>query len=179
MQSADATERAEAIVWLATHGDMSDAPLLDARLRDDNDAVRSMAEEGLWLLWSRSGNPAVDRMLAIGIEAMQAGRQAEAIEVFTQVVENEPAFAEGWNKRATAYFLAREYPKSIADCQEVLKLNPRHFGALSGLGQIYERLDQPREALIWFRRALEVNPNLGGVEKEIGRLETLLRQRSI
>jgi len=68
-----------------------------------------------------------------------------------------PEFAEGWNRRATAYYLAGEYEKSIADCAEVLKRNPQHFGALSGLGQIYFKLEDYARSLAWFRRALEVN----------------------
>ena len=177
LQGEDAAARAEAVVWLANRGTMADAPLLEARLRDESAFVRGFAEQGLWLLWSRSGNPAVDAMMALGVEAMQAGRHAEAIELFTQVIGNEPQFAEGWNKRATVYFLAGEYEKSIADCGEVLKLNPRHFGALSGLGQIYERLQRDDKALGWFRKALEVNPNLVGVEMEIVRIESRLKEK--
>ncbi|HYX66848.1 MAG TPA: tetratricopeptide repeat protein, partial [Burkholderiales bacterium] len=67
--------------------------------------------------------------------------------------------------------------KSIADCGEVLKRNPRHFGALSGLGQIYERLQRDDQALAWFRKALEVNPNLVGVEMEIVRIESRLKEK--
>ena len=164
-------------MWLANRGTMADAPLLEARLRDESAFVRGFAEQGLWLLWSRSGNPAVDAMMAQGVAAMQAGRRAEAIELFSQAIGNEPDFAEGWNKRATVYFLAGEYEKSIADCHEVLKRNPRHFGALSGLGQIYESLRRYEDALAWFRRALAVNPNLLGVEMEIKRIEALLEEK--
>ena len=88
------------------------------------------------------------------------------------------AFAEAWNKRATTYYLAGEYDKSIADCNEVLKRNPRHFGALSGLGEIYLRLARPEQALAWFRRALEVNPNLLGVEFRIKQIEEKLGEKS-
>lgn len=178
LASDDAATRAEAVVWVANLGTMADAPLLEARLRDESAFVRGFAEQGLWLLWSRSGNPAVDAMMARGVEAMQAGRHGEAIELFTQAVENEPGFAEGWNKRATTYFLAGEYEKSIADCDQVLKRNPHHFGALSGLGEIYLRLERPAQALTWFRRALEVNPNLLGVELRIKQIEERLGEKS-
>ncbi|HEX7054759.1 MAG TPA: tetratricopeptide repeat protein [Burkholderiales bacterium] len=174
LASADPQKRAEAIVWLANLGTMADAPLLEARLRDENRAVRSYAEQGLWLLWSRSGDERVDALMALGAQAMQAGRHAEAIALFSEVIARKPGFAEGWNKRATAYFLAGEYEKSIADCDEVLKRNPHHFGALSGLGQIHVALGRYAEALAWFRRALEVNPNLAGVASEIERIEALL-----
>ena len=89
----------------------------------------------------------------------------------------KPAFAEGWNRRATAYYLAEEFDKSIADCREVLKRNRAHFGALSGLGQIYTALERYEDALDWFRRALAVNPNMAGVEANIREIEQRLRQR--
>ena len=177
LRSADAAARAEAIVWLANLGTMADAPLLDARLRDESAFVRGFAEQGLWLLWGRSGDRAIDERMARGVAAMQEGRHGEAIELFTRVIKTKPDFAEGWNKRATAYFLAGEYQRSLADCDEVLKRNPRHFGALSGLGQIYERMERYDEALTWFRKALDVNPTLLGVEMEIARLDALLKQR--
>jgi tetratricopeptide (TPR) repeat protein len=171
LEDADAKARAEAIVWIANLGTMADAPLLEARLRDESAFVRSFAEQGLWLLWSRSGDAQLDQLMARGVEAMQAGRHAEAIGLFSQVIERNPGFAEGWNKRATVYFLAGEYDKSIADCDEVLKRNPHHFGALSGLGEVYLALDRPAQALVWFKRALEVNPNLLGVEFRIKQIE--------
>jgi tetratricopeptide (TPR) repeat protein len=173
LESPDTATRAEAVVWIANHGAFADAPLLHARLRDESSFVRDYAERGLWLLWSRSGDPEVDLIMARGNEAMEAERHAEAIGHFTRVIEKKPDFAEGWNRRATVYFLAGEYRKSIADCDEVLKRNPRHFGALSGLGQIYLRLGDPDRALASFRRALEVNPNMLGVEMTIRQLEEL------
>jgi tetratricopeptide (TPR) repeat protein len=179
LKSADAATRGEAVVWLANLGTMADAPLLEARLRDESEFVRGFAEQGLWLLWGRSGRPEIDRIMAQGVEAMQHDhREVEAIALFTEVIESHPAFAEGWNKRATAYFLLGEYAKSIADCDEVLKRNPRHFGALSGLGEIYLQLREPEQALHWFRRALEVNPNLLGVEMRIRQLEEQLGETS-
>lgn len=177
LQHADAATRAEAVVWLANRGGMTDAPLLHERLRDESAFVRGFAEQGLWLLWSRSGDAEIDRLMARGSEAMQAGRYAEAALVFTKIIETKPEFAEGWNRRATVYYLAGEYRKSIADCDEVLKRNPGHFGALSGLGQIYLQLEDYEKALAWFRRALEVNPNMLGVEINIKGIEELLARK--
>lgn len=174
LRNADAATRAEAVVWLANLGTMADAALLEARLRDESALVRGFAEQGLWLLWGRSGDPGVDALMARGVAAMQAGRHAQAIELFSQVIREKPDFAEGWNKRATARYLAGRYAESIADCDAVLKRNPRHFGALSGLGEIYLALERPAQALAWYRRALEVNPNLLGVEFRIKQLEELL-----
>jgi tetratricopeptide (TPR) repeat protein len=177
LKSADAATRAEAVVWLANRGDMADAALLHERLRDESAFVRGFAEQGLWLLWSRSGDVEIDGLMARGSEAMNAARYGEAISVFSEVIQRKPDFAEGWNRRATVYYLAGEYAKSIADCDEVLKRNPGHFGALSGLGQIYLQLEKYDEALAWFRRALDVNPNLLGVEINIRMIEEKLRAR--
>lgn len=177
LASPDAATRAEAVVWLANRGGMEDAPLLHDRLRDESSFVRGFAEQGLWLLWSRSGDPEVDRLMALGTEAMQAGKHVEAISTFSEVIHKKPDFAEGWNRRATVYYLAGQYDKSIADCHEALKRNPRHFGALSGMGQIYAQLEDYENALRWYRRALEVNPNMLGVEMNIRLLEERLKDQ--
>src|SRR5262245_13454572 len=127
LASPDTATRAEAVVWIANHGTMRDAGLLHERLRDESAFVRGFAEQGLWLLWSRSGDPAVDRDMAQASDLMQAGQYPAAIEILTKVIKQKPDFAESWNRRATVYYLAGQYQKSIADCDQVLKRNPRHF----------------------------------------------------
>jgi tetratricopeptide (TPR) repeat protein len=173
----DAASRAEALAWLSTHGSMADQALLLERLRDENPFVRGHAERALWLLWSRSGDAAIDRLMAEGVERMQAARFKEAIATFSEVIRRKPAFAEGWNKRATIHFLAGDYKRSLADCDEVMKRNPYHFGALSGYGQIHFALEQYEQALAYWRRALQVNPNMQGVEMNIESVQQLLRDR--
>jgi tetratricopeptide (TPR) repeat protein len=177
LASQDAVTRAEAVVWIANRGGMADAALLHERLRDESGLVRSYAEQGLWLLWTRSGDAGIDRQMARATELMQGGEYPAALEILTRVVKQKPDFAEVWNRRATVYYLAGEYQKSIADCDEVLKRNPGHFGALSGLGQVHVKLEQYEEALRWFRRALEVNPNMIGVEINIKQVEELMKKK--
>jgi tetratricopeptide (TPR) repeat protein len=178
LENSVTERRAEAVVWVANHGSMTDQPLLLKRLREDaSPFVREFAEQGLWLLWSRSGEDDIDRRMAAGIELMQGGRLDEAIAAFGEVIRLRPAFAEGWNKRATVHYLAGRYSESIKDCDEVLKRNPSHFGALSGYGQIYFKLEKYDEALKWWRRALEVNPNMLGVEINIKTVERLIEER--
>jgi Flp pilus assembly protein TadD len=140
--------------------------------------VRSYAEQALWLLWSRSGDDAVDRLMERGNDQMSSGQHREAIATFSEVIRRRPAFAEGWNKRATVLYLAGDFRRSLADCDQVLKRNPRHFGALSGAGLNHLKLEQYGQALEWFRRALEVNPNMSAVEGEMRVLEKRLRDRS-
>ena len=175
LESTDAATRAEAVVWIANRGAMTDAALLHERLHDESPFVRGFAEQGLWLLWSRSGDAGIDQLMARASEDMQAGRHEEAITTLTEVVKKKPEFAEGWNRRATVYYLAGEFKKSIADCDEVLKRNPRHFGALSGLGQIHFQFEDYPSALKWYRRALEVNPNMVGVEMNIKMIEERMK----
>jgi tetratricopeptide (TPR) repeat protein len=177
LKNSDAATRAEAVVWIANRGAMADAPLLHERLRDESAFVRRFAEQGLWLLWTRSGDAEIDALMARATEEMQAGRYSRAISILTDVIKRKPDFAEGWNRRATVYYLDGQFEKSIADCDEVLKRNPGHFGALSGLGQIYMQLDDAEKAAGWFRRALEVNPNMLGVEMNLRMLEERLKDR--
>jgi tetratricopeptide (TPR) repeat protein len=177
LENDDVRQRAAAVVYIARTGLAMDGPLLVKRLSDDSPIVRELAEAGVWQVWSRSGDAETDRLLAGGIKQMAAGKFKPAILIFDQVIKRSPAFAEGWNKRATAYFLAGEYQRSLADCAEVIKRNPQHFGALSGYGQIYVQLEDYERALEYFKRALAVNPNMGGVETNIQGLEDLMREK--
>jgi tetratricopeptide (TPR) repeat protein len=108
---------------------------------------------------------------------MKSGELRRSIATFTRVIRLKPEFAEGWNKRATLYFLTGDYGKSLADCAEVIKRNPYHFGALAGYGQIYLKLESYELALEYFNRAIEINPNMDGVRLNIQLLEQLLEQR--
>ena len=174
--SPEAAQRAEAVAWIASHGKPADSRILRQRLIDDSPLVRGVAEQGLWLLWSRSGDKAIDALMVKGVEAMQAGELKESVATFSEVIRRKPAFAEGWNKRATALFLAGDFRKSLADCDEVMKRNPYHFGALAGYGQIYFQQERYEKAIQYWKRALKVNPNMGGLEINIKVAEELLAE---
>jgi tetratricopeptide (TPR) repeat protein len=173
----DVDNRRRGAMALAETGVMADVPTLADALRDDDPLVRKLAERAMWEVWSRSGDTAVDRLLAAGIEQMSAREGELAVQTFTEVIRRRPDFAEGWNKRATVYYLMGEYQKSLADCDEVMKRNPYHFGALSGYGMIYLQLDEPAKALDYFQRALKVNPNLESINQTVEMLKPLLIQR--
>lgn len=113
----------------------------------------------------------MDLLLKRGRDAMAEGNIKLAIEHLTALVDQAPDFAEGWNARATAYFQAGLYGPSVADIAVVLRLNPRHFGALSGFGMILEETGRDTEALEVYRAALAVHPHLEGVIDSIERLE--------
>lgn len=177
LEHADARYRVAGVVYIGRTGLAADGPLLVKRLSDVDPYVRELAEEAVWRVWSRSGDAETDRLLAAGVEQMEAGRYTQAIEIFSSVIERKPDFAEGWNKRATAWFLAGDMRKSLADCDQVMKRNPQHFGALSGYGQIYIHLDEYEKAIEYFRRTLAVNPNMTDLKTVIRRLEELVREK--
>ena len=139
----------------------------------------AVIETTIWQVWGESGKPTVDLFYQRGVRAMSVRKLDEALEFFDQIVELDPDFAEGWNKRATIYFLMGDYEASIADVERTLALEPRHFGALSGLGMIYLRLDDPAGALAAFRDAIEVHPHLRGARSEIRRLEEIVEGQGI
>lgn len=177
LSAPDPAQRAEAVTWIANHGTQSDGEALARRLSDESPIVRGFAERGLWVLWTRSGDKAIDALMAKAAEQMQAQRFTEAIATLTEVIRRKPAFAEGWNRRATVLYLAGEYQKSLSDCDEVMKRNPQHFGALAGYGQIYFQLERYDKAIEYWRRALAVNPNMTGVELNIKGAEQLLAEK--
>lgn len=173
----DVKARRQGAEALGEFGVMTDVPALAAALRDPDAEVRALAERSLWLVWSRSGDPAVDQRFLRGVEQMQQQELEDAIETFTDIIARKPEFAEGWNKRATAYYLAGELDRSLADCDEVMKRNPAHFGALSGYGMIYLQLGKPDRALGYFERALAVNPNLAGIAEAVMAIKRFLEQQ--
>jgi len=126
----------------------------------------------IWQEWAKSGSPAMDLLLQRGEEAMAAGDLPTAIGHFTAIIDHAPDFAEAWNARATAYFNAGQIGPSIADIQHVLALNPRHFGALAGLGMIFEELGEPDKALEVYTAALAINPHMTDVKGAVKRLSS-------
>jgi len=174
---ADPEVRRQAVTALAATGTSEDVPRLAQALRDADPVVRQLTERALWQVWSRSGDPDVDHLFALGVEQMNDRQGPTAVQTFSEIIRRKPEFAEGWNKRATVHYLLGEYAKSLADCDEVMKRNPYHFGALSGYGMIYMQLNEPGRALTYFERALAVNPNLESVAEAVQMLRRLLIQQ--
>lgn len=150
------------------------------RLQSTTDALEArQLEADIWRLWMRSGSDTLDLLMSRGNQAMAAGEYEVALEVFTAIVELDPEFAEGWNKRATLYYLMGAFQASVVDIQHTLGLEPRHFGALSGLGMIYSALEDDERALKAYRKALEANPHLAGARAAVIRLRKKLKGEGI
>ncbi len=170
--------RAAAVAWFAKNGTPADDILVLPRLGDDDARVRELAERGTWLLWSRSGDDAIDALMARGARQLDRRELKAAIATYTEVIERKPAFAEGWNKRATAHFLIGDLDRSQQDCEEVLKRNPYHFGALSGYGQLWFQWKRYDKAIEYWQRAMKVNPNLTGLRRNVAMARKMLAETS-
>lgn len=143
---------------------------LFAKLAQKDDPNWEKAQNEIWAVWSQSGSAAMDLLLLRAGRAMDSGDSELALRYLDDLVRLAPDFAEGWNKRATVYFLLNEYGRSVADIERTLALEPRHFGALSGLGTILERVGDKKGAMRAYRRGLEIHPNLPGAAAGVDRL---------
>jgi tetratricopeptide (TPR) repeat protein len=171
----DAGLRLAGVERLGEIGSNADVDKLLIGLRDVDPRVREACAAAVWQVWGRSGDPAIDKLFARGLQQMQASALQDALATFSEIVRRRPGFAEGWNKRATVYYLLDQNDKSLRDCDEVLKRSPNHFGALSGAGQIHLQLGQLRPALQFLRRAVQINPNLEGLTQLVPMLEQQLQ----
>jgi tetratricopeptide (TPR) repeat protein len=133
----------------------------------------------IWDVWNSAGDEELDRLMRSGSRALQHGQLVEALQTFSELIERAPDFAEGWNKRATAYYQMRDYEASMRDVSVVLELEPRHFAALSGMGLIYTELEADAPALRWFERALQVHPYLSGIRERVAALHQRLDDSGI
>lgn len=177
IEQASAEGRLGAVKRLGEIGTMADADRLVARLRDEDERVRVYATQAMWQIWSRSGDRAIDLLYQRGVQQMEMSRMEEAVATFSEIIRKKPAFAEAWNKRATIYYLLGEFELSMKDCDEVLKRNSNHFGALSGYGQIYINLGDFEHAIPYLERALRVNPNLPGAATTILLLQKQVQEK--
>lgn len=157
----------------------ADVDALLAQLKSANAQEAVEIEAKIWQIWSNSGSAAMDLLLERGRAALAAGDTELAIEHLTALVDHAPDFAEGWNARATAYFQAGALGPSLSDIGKTLTLNPQHFGALSGLGAIFEALDSPEKAVEAYRAAFEINPHALGLGAAIERLDAQIQGQDL
>lgn len=170
------------LVSMTARADQTDTRLeeLFQILRASDDPLRiGAAEEAIWEIWMESGDAETDDLLRQGAMQMQFRQFGAALSMFNTVIAERPEFAEGWNKRATLYYMMGEFERSIADCEKTLALEPRHFGALFGLGLIYTAMKQEEKAIAALERALMVHPHLTNAEEFIRELKSRLKSREI
>ena len=136
-----------------------------------DDTVASAAEDEITRIWMQSGSDTVDLLMEWTMQAMDDKNYALALDFLDRVVIMKPDYAEGWNKRATTYFLLDDYAKSLSDIARVLALEPRHFGALSGLGAIFSAMGDDKRAIVAYRQALDLDPMLDNVRQSLDDLE--------
>ncbi|HMR32937.1 MAG TPA: tetratricopeptide repeat protein [Geminicoccaceae bacterium] len=141
-------------------------PALFERLKAGPEAA-VVAEAEIWQIWSEIFDAESAELLAEGTAAMATRSWPTALERFDALVERSPNFAEAWNKRATLHYLMGDYPASVADIQRTLALEPRHFGALSGLGLIFMTIGDPEPAIESFEAALAIHPYMPGARQNI------------
>jgi tetratricopeptide (TPR) repeat protein len=137
--------------------------------RDDFERI----EGEIVRIWSKSGSDSMDLLLQRGNEALENEDYEAALDHFSALTDHAPDFAEGWNGRATAFYLMGEYSLSISDVEHVLALNPRHFGALQGLAFMFEQMGEEELALRALKAVQSLNPNRPNIKDAIIRLERL------
>jgi tetratricopeptide (TPR) repeat protein len=133
----------------------------------ENPAQIRTTESEIWSIWLTHPNSDVERLMVLGTEAMNRRQFPEALLIFTQIVETFPEFAEGWNKRATLYYLVGNTAASVSDIEKTLALEPRHFGALSGLGLVYLQQGKLTEAKDAFEKLIAVHPNSPNAQENL------------
>lgn len=132
----------------------------------------------IWREWGDSGSDTVNLLMQWSGKALEEKKYAVAEDLLTQIITLAPDYAEGWNRRATLYFAQSDYGRSIADIERVLQLEPRHFGALAGLGMILDRTGAERKALETWYRVLEIYPANRRAQQAVVKLEEELAGKS-
>lgn len=144
----------------------------------DDESAKSV-ENRIWALWFASGSDTADLLMSRVKTATDAKELDLAIELLDKIVVIKPDYAEAWNRRATLHFMKKDYGRSIADIAQVLSREPRHFGALTGLGTILQELGDDKRALEAYRRALAVHPRLQKVPDLVKTLSEKIDGRDI
>jgi tetratricopeptide (TPR) repeat protein len=142
-------------------------------------AAAEAAENDIITLWLQSGSDTVDLLMQWTLAAIEERDYALALDYLDRMVIMKPDFAEAWNKRATVHFLLDDYSRAIADIERTLQLEPRHFGALSGLGAIMRDIGENDRAMAAYRRALEYDPHLENVRQALQEIEKETAGRDI
>lgn len=165
-----------AICPLSSWSDQNNPELDDLFFRlHETDNLRNAQNisREIWKHWYQNDNPDIEALMEQGEISMRRAEYGDAAQIYTQVIKMDPGFAEGWNRRATVYYLMGEYQLSTSDVRETLLREPRHYGALSGQGMIYLHLQNHDLAIEYFKRALDANPHMQNVQHSVEQLEKM------
>jgi tetratricopeptide (TPR) repeat protein len=153
--------------------------LFDA-LRAAPDAdIAKQVENRIWAIWLASGSDTADLLMSRVKAAIEAKDTKLAIQLLGSIIDIRPDYIEAWNRRATLFFALKDYGRAMADIQEVLNREPRHFGALAGLGMILEEVGEDKQALDAYRKALVVNPHMQKIPEHVKALTEKVEGRDI
>jgi tetratricopeptide (TPR) repeat protein len=147
--------------------------------RERNEKAAERIAGRIWQEWFKSGSATVDLMMQWSSDAVEAKKYDVALDFLDQVIVLSPTYAEGWNRRATVHFMMQNYGKSMADIERTLELEPRHFGALSGMAQIMKNTGRKELALQAYQRVLEIYPMMRSAQSEVATLSEELAGEGI
>ena len=147
--------------------------------RERNEKAAERIAGRIWEAWSQSGSASIDLMMGWSKSAMDNKKFDVALDFLDQVVTMEPTYAEGWNRRATVHFMMQNYAKSMSDINHTLQIEPRHFGALSGMGQIMKNTGREELALKAWERVLDIYPMMRSAQNEVATLSEELAGEGI
>ena len=144
-----------------------------------DDSIAKAIEQRIWAQWVISRSDTANLLMTRVKTAIEKHEMDLAIKLLDSIVKIKPDYIEGWNRRATLHYMKKDYGRSLADIREVLKREPRHFGALSGLGLILQDIGDDKQALEVYRRALAVYPRLQRIPDVVKTLQEKVEGRDI
>jgi tetratricopeptide (TPR) repeat protein len=153
--------------------------LFEALKAAPDEDIAKQVENRIWAIWLASGSDTADLLMSRVKAAIEAKDTALAIQLLGSIIEIKPDYIEAWNRRATLFFGLKDYGRAMADIREVLSREPRHFGALAGLGMILEELGDDKQALEIYRQALAVNPHMQKIPDLVKALTEKVEGRDI
>ena len=153
--------------------------LFDALKAAPDADIAKQVENRIWAIWLASGSDTADLLMSRVKGAIEAKDTKLAVQLLDSIIEIKPDYIEAWNRRATLFFALKDYGRAMADIQEVLNREPRHFGALAGLGMILEEVGENKQALEAFRKALAINPHMQKIPEHVKALSEKVEGRDI
>ena len=153
--------------------------LFDALKAAPDDSSAKAVEERIWALWLASGSDTANLLMTRVTTAVEAKDLHLALKLLDALIDLRPDYVEAWNRRATIYYMKNEYGRALADIRQVLAREPRHFGAMSGLGLIMQEIGDDKRALDVYRRALAVHPHLQRIPDLVKTLSEKIEGRNI